>query len=156
MNSIIGIGEYIVSNREEDTITTYALASCVGVTVYCPFKKAGGMIHIALPEPMEDYKREHRLGYYATTGLPLLIQTMKNKYGCNKEDLSIHLFGGANSIRRDDVFFVGQKNILAIKCILSSLGLKYNQQEVGGFVSRTIEMKVTTGFVKMDTQAIQI
>jgi len=153
---VIGIGEYFVSNKIGDTITTYALASCVAVTLYCPKNKAAGMIHIALPEPMEDSKHLHKLGYYATTGMPSLLETMKNAFGCKKEELLIQLFGGANSIRSDDVFCVGKKNIEAIKSILISDGLKFNLQDVGGYVSRTIQMEVTTGCIKSETQAIQI
>jgi len=156
MNNVIGIGEYFVSNKEGDVITTYALASCVAVTLYCPVKKASGMIHIALPEPAQDNINVKRLGYYATTGLPSLFETMKNAFGCKKNELAIQLYGGANSIRSDDVFRIGQKNIEAIKSILVSYGLGYNLKEVGGYVSRTIEMEVSTGCIKTDTQAIQI
>jgi chemotaxis protein CheD len=156
MNLIIGIGEYVISNKQEDTITTYALASCVGVTAYCPSKKVAGMIHIALPEPLSEANSDQRIGYYATTGLPVLFQTMQNNYGCKSDELNIHLFGGANSIRSDDVFFVGQKNIQKIKGILNELGLEYSLQQVGGIVSRTIEIEVKTGSVKIDTQPIKI
>ena len=156
MNNIIGIGEYFVSNKEGDTITTYALASCVAVTLYCPLKKASGMIHIALPEPINNNKNAEKLGYYATTGLPLLFNKMENSFGCKKNQLYIQLFGGANSIRSDDVFCIGKKNIEAIKSILFNYGLRYNSQEVGGYVSRTIEMEVSTGCIKSVTQAIQI
>ena len=154
MNNVIGIGEYFVSNREGDTITTYALASCVAVTLYCPVKKAAGMIHIALPEPTDNNTK--KLGYYATTGLPTLFDTMKNAFGCKRNELSIQLFGGANSIRSDDVFCIGQRNIEAIKVMLYEYGVRFNLKEVGGYVSRTIEMEVATGFIKSDTQAIQI
>ncbi len=156
MNQIIGIGEYIVSNQEEDTITTYALASCVAVTIYCPIKKAAGMIHIALPNPMDMKVSSTKLGYYATTGLPILFETMYKKFGCKKETLNIQLFGGANSIRMDDVFSVGPRNIEAIEMILSEYRLKYDSKEVGGFISRSIEMKIATGAVKLNTQPIRI
>lgn len=156
MNQIIGIGEYIVSNQEEDTLITYALASCVAVTIYCPNKKAAGMIHIALPNPMDMNISSKKLGYYATTGLPILFETMYNKFGCIKETLNIQLFGGANSIRMDDVFSVGPKNIEAVESILSAYKLKYDSKEVGGFISRSIEMKIATGAVKLNTQPIQI
>ena len=156
MNNVIGIGEYFVSNKEGDTITTYALASCVAVTLYCPIKKAAGMIHIALPESVDDNESARKSGYYATTGLPLLFENMKSSFGCKKNELYIQLFGGANSIRSDDVFCIGKKNIEAIKSILFDYGLRYNFKEVGGYVSRTIEMDVSTGSIKSDTQAIQI
>lgn len=156
MNSIIGIGEYMVSNKENDTITTLALATCVGVTVFCPKKKASGMIHIALPEPNNVCENIQKVGYYATIGIPILLKEMVKGFGCQKEDLIINLYGGANSIRKDDVFLIGQKNIKAIISILTDMELRYSLKEVGGFVSRTIEMEVTTGCINMNTQSIQI
>ena len=154
MNNVIGIGEYFISNKEGDIITTYALASCVAVTLYCPLKKVAGMIHIALPEPMYDSK--NKLGYYATTGLPLLFENMKDSFGCKYNELNIQLFGGANSIRSDDVFCIGKRNIEAIELMLFNYGLKYKAKEVGGYVSRTIEMEVSTGSIMSGTQPIQI
>ena len=156
MNNTIGIGEYVISNMEGDTITTYALASCVAVTLYCPLKKVAGMIHIALPESMDENINPQKSGYYAKTGLSLLFEEMEDSFGCKKSEVYIQLFGGANSIRSDDVFCIGKKNIEAIQSILLSYGLKYNLKEVGGYVSRTIEMEISTGLIKMETQAIQI
>ena len=47
MDKIVGIGEYAISNRREDIIKTFALASCVAVTAYSPSKGVAGMVHIA-------------------------------------------------------------------------------------------------------------
>lgn len=156
MDLVIGIGEYVVSNKKEDVIKTYALASCVAVTMYCPSKKASGMIHIALPESQGGKNNPLKQGYYATIGVPFLYQTMIHTFGSKKEELYIRLYGGANSIRDDDIFLIGQKNIEAIKLILTNIGLNYYLQEVGGSVSRSIEMEVTTGDIKFDTQPIRI
>jgi len=112
-NLIIGIGEYVVSNKKEDTIKTYALASCVAVIIYSSSKKVSGMVHISLPEAEL-----------------ILLEMM--------------------------IYLLGQKNIEAIKKNLTNIGLKHNLQEVGSFVSRSIEMEVTTGNIKLDTQPIRI
>ena len=156
MNKIVGIGEYIISNQDEDKIITYALASCVAVTVYCPLKKVAGMIHIALPEPMDNVNNSPKPGYYAIIGLPFFLQTIQNTYMCNKENLHIQLFGGANSIRKNDAFSVGKKNIEIIERILTEKGFSYELQSVGGYVSRSIELEVETGQVKIDLHPIQI
>ncbi len=156
MELIVGIGDYHISNQKEDVLKTFALASCVAVTVYCPLKMASGMIHIALPEAVDDSKNNIKPGYYATTGIPLLLKAMEESYGCKKEGLLIELFGGANSIKENDVFLIGQKNLQAIKRILDHDNLAYTLVEVGGFVSRTIEMNAITGDIKLMTQSIRI
>ena len=70
MELVVGLGEIVVSGREEDKIKTFALASCVAVTAYSPLKKVAGMIHIVLPHSFDlrDYKE--RPGYFAESGLP--------------------------------------------------------------------------------------
>ena len=63
MDRIIGIGEYIISDDPEDSIKTFALASCVAVTFYNPFIHLAGMVHIALPTPMDLEEAQRRPGY---------------------------------------------------------------------------------------------
>jgi chemotaxis protein CheD len=42
---VVGISDYQTSNRTDDVIITYSLGSCIGLTVYDPVTKVGGMIH---------------------------------------------------------------------------------------------------------------
>lgn len=155
MEIIVGIGEYVVSNKRTDIIKTFALASCVAVIAYSPSKKVAGMIHIALPFPGRS---ESGLGpgHYATTGVPLLIDTMCGVYGCLKGDLRISIYGGANSINAQDLFNIGRRNVKAVTSTLSSLNLVVHKAEVGGIISRTLEMDVITGSVRVNTQPIKI
>ena len=149
MDKIIGIGEYVISNAPEDFIKTFALSSCVAVTVYNPFIHLAGMIHIALPNPTDLKEAERRPGYYATSGIPILIHKMCRKYGSQREDLQVKLFGGAVSLRTDDYFKIGPKNIKAVRETLLGMDLKIMDAHIGGSVSRSITMSVLTGDIKM-------
>lgn len=74
MDRIVGIGEFAISNNKSDIIKTFALATCVAVTVYSPLKNIAGMVHIALPSPAlpgDDSKT--RPCCYAITAVPFLI-----------------------------------------------------------------------------------
>ena len=154
MDKIVGIGKYAISNIEEDSLKTFALASCVAITVYNPLIKVAGMIHIALPTPINREEGMRRPGYYATSGIPLLIHKMCKEYGCKKKDLKIKLFGGASSIRNDDYFKIGSRNCLAIKDTLVSMNLRAMEAQTGGNVSRSLEMDVQTGSIIMMTLPI--
>jgi chemotaxis protein CheD len=156
MEKIVGIGEYAVSNLESDVIKTFALASCVAVTIFSPSKMAAGMIHLALPSPIIKYDGISRPYYFVTTGLPLLFNKMYTLYGCNKDDLIINIYGGANSISGQDHFEIGKRNVEAVKRILERLNIKIDYIEVGGSFSRTLEMKVATGNVIVKHQPIKI
>ncbi|MCW2278327.1 chemotaxis protein CheD [Heliophilum fasciatum] len=156
MEKVIGIGEFGISNQVNDTIRTYALASCVAITVYSSKKKVAGMIHVALPMPGE--KNLHKLGlaYFATTGIPLLFERLYNIYGCSKDELKIHMYGGADSIRQDDQFRIGMRNVEAARSTLAELNLMIHHAEVGGTCSRTLLMEVATGKVQVTTQPLSI
>lgn len=156
MQKIVGIGEMAISNNIEDSIKTFALASCIGMVVYSPFRKVGGMVHIALPKPYNIEERDTRLCYYASTGIPALINEMSRYYGCLKGELNIGLYGGANSIRNNDAFNVGRINLEVSKNILRNMNLKFDDRETGKRVSRTIELDVCSGQVTIFYQDIKI
>lgn len=155
MERIVGIGEYAVSNIETDIIKTFALASCVAVSVYCPSKMAAGMIHLALPSPTTKDDGISRPYYFVTTGLPLLLNKMHQIYGCSKDELTVKVFGGANSLNSEDHFQIGKRNVKAVKRILKGLNINIDIIEVGGYLSRTLEMKVGTGELIITKQPIK-
>lgn len=154
MELVAGLGEYIISDNENDIIRTYALASCVGVTAYSPVKKMAGMIHVVLPSPFDNEDRKERPSYFAETGIPLLINTMCIKYGCRKEELDIQMYGGADSRFHNDVYNVGRRNIDAVKYTLYEMGLKIHKADLCGNESRTLTMEVKTGLVRVYRQPI--
>lgn len=156
MELVVGMGEYIISNNSADTIKTYVLASCIGVTAFSPIRKVAGMLHVVLPAPTNVNESRERPGYYAATGIPLLIGQMCREYGCLKGELEIHLYGGADSIRSNDTFNIGRRNIEMAMSVLSNMYLKIHASDVGGTHSRTLEMDVGTGKIKVFCQSIQI
>lgn len=150
MNKVVGLGEWKSSNNKIDIITTFALSTCVAVTAYCPVKRAAGLVHIVLPEPFSSLDEQKRPGHFATTGVPLLIQMMVERYGCSKSDLIIQLFGGAEPKRRD-YYRIGSRNIKEIQSVLDRLQIRAMKSEVGGHVSRTLHMSVETGEIQLYT-----
>ncbi|MCR3921140.1 MAG: chemotaxis protein CheD [Firmicutes bacterium] len=155
MDIVIGIGEYAFSNRKIDKLKTFALSSCVAITAYCPKKTVAGMVHIALPSPGCNGDALTRPGYYATTGVPILINAMRSQFGCVQSDLNIQLYGGAKSIR-NDVFNIGERNIEVVKAILAKLNIRSAKEDLGGTRSRTLEMDVETGNIRVFSQPLQI
>lgn len=154
MDLVIGMGEYIVSDNKEDTIRTFALGSCVAVTVYCQLRRASGMIHVVLPSPLSEKDILERPGYFAVTGVPLLIETLCQKYGCKKNQLNIEIYGGANLNLSQDVYIVGEKNIDAVKAALYNMGLRIVREDLSGNESRTLTMDVKTGEVQVTRQPL--
>lgn len=157
MYRIVGIGEYIISNDQTEILKTYALASCVGLTMYSPAKKVLGMAHIALPSSsLDSGDNRYQPAHFADLAVPLLLRGMCLDFGCSKHELIIKLFGGAQSIRESDVFKIGLLNLTTVKYILNTNHLSYYDGETGGTNSRTIEMDVAQGNVKIYLQGLAI
>ena len=150
MEHVIGIGEWFISKNIEDTIKTYALASCVAVTAYSKSGHVAGMIHIALPEKKNFMEtNSEKRGYFAKSGIPFLINQMEQKFDCKRSELKICLYGGAISKKENDVFKIGQKNLEMIQQTLGEMGLKCYKSDVGGVASRTIDINVISGEVRV-------
>lgn len=143
----VGIGEYVVSNNPGDTIKTYALGSCVAVVMYDDTNKVAGMIHIALPDSKVNPKKaETRPGFFADTGLPIFLKEMKKK-GATRNTSWIKLAGGSNIMDESNTFDIGRRNAIAVKRYLWKNGLGVIKEDIGGNISRTVSIKVSTGEV---------
>ncbi|SFT21563.1 chemotaxis protein CheD [Paenibacillus sp. BC26] len=150
MNRVVGLGEWVCSGNQVETITTFSLSTCVAVTAYCPVKKVAGLIHIVLPQPLSAKDEVRRPGHFATTGVPLLIRKMVEQFGCRKHNLIIQLFGGAQPKKRD-YFRIGSRNLEQVQLMLQRMNIEPTKAEVGGHVSRTLIMSVKTGEIKLST-----
>ena len=143
----VGIGEWKVSNRPDDTLKTYALGSCVAVITYDQKNRVAGLIHIALPESKVNPAKAEKLpGYFADTGLPMLIRDME-KYGAEKKNVRVKITGGASIMDENRNFDIGRRNTIAVKRFLWKNGLGVIREDTGGNSSRTVAIEVSDGTV---------
>lgn len=157
MKHILGIGEYGVIKDLEDELITYALGSCVAVLIYCPQNQVATMAHVALPEPLEHMGAlKHKPAYFATEIVPKMLDLMAHQYRCPKENLLIHVIGGAISRSEKDPFQVGNRNVKTVKSILRLNRLAYTANDVGGHLSRTVSFNLGTGSLEIKTQEMMI
>lgn len=141
----IGIGEWAVSTEAADVLKTYALGSCVAVLIYDSSLSIAGMIHIALPDSKVDGQKALTLpGYFADTGLPLMIEEMK-KLGAIRGHVWVKIAGGASVMDPGGFFDIGKRNILAAKRILWGSSLGPVAEDTGGSLSRTVSLAVADG-----------
>jgi len=145
----VGIGELAVTNSQDETIKTFGLGSCVAMIVLDPKVRAVGLIHIALPDStINPEKAQMQPGYFADTGIPQLFAKMTRLGSHPKgQGLIVKLVGGAQVMDPNERFNIGKRNVLTIKKILWSYGLAVVAEEVGGNVSRTVEVDGKTGRV---------
>lgn len=151
------MGDCFISDNVDDTLITFALASCVALIVYYPTKKVLGMAHIVLPDSGlgQDFLGS-KPGYFADKAVTALFTGICSTYRYCLNQLVVSIYGGADSINHNDVFLIGKRNIASVSRILDNHGIPYYDKETGGKVSRTVEADVATGKVRVKMQPLII
>ena len=144
---IVGISDIKVSNNAQDVIITYALGSCIGVVVFDPIAKVGGMLHYMLPESsLDQNKARENPAMFADTGIPLLFKSCY-KLGAEKKRMLIKAAGGASILDDTNFFRIGQKNIMAMRKIFWKNNVMINKEDIGLNYNRTVRLEISTGKV---------
>lgn len=129
-----------------NALTTLGLGSCVGIALYDPSSKVGGMAHIMLPDSTKIRKNENH-AKFADTGIDELIKQMLS-LGANKQKLVAKIAGGAQMFAftsNNDMLRIGERNVEATKAKLSSLNIRVLGEDTGLNYGRTIEFYTETG-----------
>jgi len=149
---VIGVADLMVSSDPEEILVTYALGSCLGITLHDPGKCIGGLLHVMLPDSGLHRQAEVRPAMFLDTGLPLLLENMLDA-GADRSALRCKVFGGAQLLSADQFFCIGEKNVDACYKITAHLGLRVQVWEVSGCVNRTIRLSNQTGDVRVRVPA---
>ena len=148
---VIGVGDLAVSNNHQVTLSTYALGSCVGVVVYDPLARAGGLLHLMLPDSqISPDKEAAQPAMFADTGLPLLFRSL-NGLKAERARMRIFVAGGACVLSGPDSFKIGERNVRATLDYLTRQGFGIRNPAVGGTINRTIHLEVGTGAMTLKT-----
>ncbi|HZX48370.1 MAG TPA: chemotaxis protein CheD [Nitrospirota bacterium] len=152
----VGVGELAVS-ASPDVLKTI-LGSCVGIAIYSPRDKVGGLLHIMLPRLNNGDMNKTK---YANSGIPELITIIEGKYGVNRRHMVAKIAGGANmfSFKKTaaPLFDIGPNNITAVRYCLNELNIPIIGEDVGLNYGRRVEFHIESGrmvIVGPNTQAI--
>ncbi len=146
---VVGVGDMAVSNNAIVTLSTYALGSCVGVIVYDPASKAGGILHLMLPDStISPDKATKQPAMFADTGLPLLFKALIG-VRADRSRMKIFIAGGASVLNGADPFKIGKRNSAAVESYLRSNGYGILGRDLGGNVNRTVHLEIGTGKVNL-------
>lgn len=155
-SQVVSISDLKISDQDGDTIVTYSLGSCIGMAVYDPVRKIGGMIHYMLPaSKISPDKAEKNPAMFADTGVPLLLNQLL-QMGAQKSRLLIKVAGGAQLMDDNKVFNIGERNFLMLRKILWANNLLIKGQDVGGAKARTLKMEIATGRVTVRSAGTEV
>ena len=139
--------------KDRGTIITVGLGSCIGIALYDPSTKIGGLSHILLSDSTQFKKTNNSINEakFADTAIPCLIQAM-GRVGAKKNRMQAKIAGGSQLFSFDKTTMsVGEKNIEAVIKTLKSLGIPILKEDVGGNHGRTMRLFVDSGKVMIST-----
>ena len=146
---VIGLAEMAVSNNPSAILTTYALGSCIGVVLYDPVVRVGGLLHAMLPDSTIDpAKAQAHPGMFVDTGMPALLSAAC-QMGASRQRLRIFVAGGARIMDDQNLFNIGGRNVAAFAEWLRRENLHLSAEQVGGQANRTIGLSIETGRVTL-------
>ena len=146
---VVGIADMKLSNRKGDFLVTYALGSCLAVCIYDPVAKVGGLLHTMLPSATADKDQgQAQPAKFVDSGVPALFKEAY-RLGAKKERIVVKVAGGASVANGGemDSFQIGKRNIMALKKLFWKNGVLIKGEDVGGNISRTVTLNVTSGEV---------
>ena len=145
MNLIVGVGDMKVSNDPESVLVTYSLGSCIGLAIYDPEVKVGGLLHYMLPESSLDKQKANKNPcMFGDTGIPLLFKE-SYKFGAKKNRVKIFVVGGSQILDQKGLFNIGKRNHTIIRKMLWKNNAMIDFEDVGGSVNRTLKLEIKTG-----------
>ncbi len=146
-----GVADMQVSADPNAVLATYSLGSCIGVTVYDPVARVGGILHYQLPSSsISPEKADLKPYMYADTGIPALFKACI-ALGARLGRMKVRIAGGADSKSSTGIFNIGPRNYTALRQIFSRIGKPIEFQEIGGFCSRTMWLDVGNGELTLKT-----
>ena len=145
VNIIVGVSDMKVSNDADAVLIAYSLGSCIGISVYDPVAKVGGLLHFMLPESkLDEGKAQKNPFMFADTGIQALFEAAY-KLGAVKERMKVVVIGGAKILDQKSFFNIGKRNHIAARKIFWKNKIMIDYEEVGGSVNRTIKLSIKTG-----------
>ena len=145
----IGIGDMKVL-RHEGILITYALGSCIGITLYDPVIKLGGLLHIMLPKATAETAKTTPFKF-ADSGIDEMLRKM-SIFGGIKSRYICKIAGGAQMFQMTGpTGNIGARNIESVKAALRKEHINIVGEDTGKNIARTMLLDVATGEVRIRT-----
>ena len=108
--------------KAPDSLITLGLGSCIGLTLYDPVTKVGGMVHYMLPDSTQ-LKNNSNIAKFGDTGIKELYRLMVAN-GASPKRMVAKIAGGAKMFEvsgLSNVGHVGERNAEQAKKMLKEL-----------------------------------
>ena len=146
---IVSIATFAVSNNKSVTLAAYGLGSGIGVAIYDPVARVGGLLHAMLPNSgVDPGKALAHPGMFIDTGVPALFRAAY-QLGADKHRVLIAVAGGGRILDTDGAFDIGGQNASSLRELFLQHGLRIHAEQIGGVFNRTLCLQIKTGEIRV-------
>ena len=132
--------------KAPDSLTTLGLGSCIGLTLFDPVAKIGGLVHYMLPDSTK-LKNNTNIAKFGDTGIKELYRQM-TLAGANPRRVVAKIAGGAKMFEvsgTSSVGNVGERNAEQAKIVLKELKIPLIAEDTGLNYGRTVVLDCENG-----------
>ena len=147
MGNVIKVGMADLNiAKAPDSLTTLGLGSCIGLTLYDPIAKVGGLVHYMLPDSTK-LKNNSNIAKFGDTGIRELYNKMIAN-GASPSRMVAKIAGGAKMFEvsgLSNVGNVGERNAEEAKIMLKELKIRLIAEDTGLNYGRTVVLDCENG-----------
>lgn len=145
MVKTVGISDMKTATEPEDVLITYSLGSCLGLSLFDPQARVGGLLHSLLPLSSLDAERAKQNPFmFADTGVTRFLENVF-QLGARRENLIAKVAGCGAPLASTPAFNIGQRNWTVLRKVLWKNNILIAGEEVGGTAARTMILHMKTG-----------
>lgn len=136
--------------RDEQTLITIGLGSCVAIMLYDPTVRVGGLAHTLLPDESMARDRSNPAKFPASA-VALLLAEM-TRLGADVRRVRAKLVGGASmfsSLLPKGSINIGDRNVQAARQALGRCGVPIDAEDVGSDHGRSVHFYLGDGRVEV-------
>lgn len=142
----IGVGDGFAAAGGDFVLVTYALGSCVGLTLWDPYAEVGGMLHSQLPVSYGHEERAATNPYLFTDVAVTSLLREVFALGADRRRVVAKIAGCAQRTETGSAALrVGQRNLAVARRVLWKNDIVLTGEDVGGDTPRTLFLDMSSG-----------
>jgi chemotaxis protein CheD len=146
---MVGLAGLEVSQDPNVSLCTLPLGSCLGVAIYDPVVKVGGVLHSLLPASSLDPERAASCpAMFLDTGLEVLFARAQ-QLNATRENMRVVVAGAAQIMDESPLCNIGPANCDSLGELLARGGVGIYAQALGGRTNCSLELALATGEVRL-------
>jgi chemotaxis protein CheD len=152
----VDISDMKTSQSANDILVTYSLGSCVGLALFDPVAKVGGLIHCMLPlSKIDKAKAEQRPFMFVDTGVTRMLTELFQQ-GAQRKNLVAKVAGAGSPLGKEETFRIGERNYTILRKLLWKNSILIDKEDVGGAKARTMYLYLDDGLVTVKSEGSEV